>query len=167
MLDHLSIRALTQADAGAYNAFFERGVQAHPDTLRIAPEDFATAPFSTTPTADALTLAAVRDDGTWLGVVTVEREGGRAKRRHVAWILRMYVAAEHVGKGVGRALLRTALERAAVIPGVAKVNLTVAAHNDAAVALYRSEGFEPFAREEDAFRDPHPRAELSMSARVR
>jgi len=167
MLDDLSIRALTEADGPSYNAFFARGVQAHPNTLRIAPEDFAAVPFSTTPTNDAVTFAAVRDDGTWLGVVTVEREGGRAKRRHIAWILRMYVAAEHMGKGIGRALLRTALERAAVMPGVAKVNLTVAAHNDSAIALYTSEGFEPFAREEDAFRDPHPRAELSMSARIR
>jgi len=167
MLDDLSIRALTDVDGAAYNAFFERGVRTHPDTLRIAGEDFATLPFSTTSTDDAVTFAAVRDDGTWLGVVTVEREGGRMKRRHIAWILRMYVAREHMSKGIGRALLRTALERAAVMPGVAKVNLTVAAHNAAAIALYSSEGFEPFAREEDAFRDPHPRAELSMSARLR
>lgn len=39
------------------------------------------------------------------------------------------------------------------MPGVSKVNLTVAEDNDRARALYASEGFTVFAREEDAFRN--------------
>ena len=167
VLDRVSMRRLTEADAAEYNAFLKRGVGAHPDTLRIAAEDFEAAPFSTAPTEDAVTFATFCDEGVWLGVVTIERESGRAKRRHIAWVLRMYVDASHAGSGIGRALLRAALDRAAEMPGISKVNLTVAAHNEPAIALYVSEGFEPFAREEDAFRDPQPRAELSMWAPVR
>ncbi len=76
----------------------------------------------------------------------------------------MYVPRELTGQGIGMALFRAALARE--MPGVAKLNLTVAAHNANAVHLYESEGFVAFAREEDALRDPEPRAELMMSRRV-
>jgi ribosomal protein S18 acetylase RimI-like enzyme len=93
----------------------------------------------------------------------VERESGRAKRRHIAWVLRMYVSADAAGAGIGRKLLERAVARARELPGVHKLNLTVAAHNERAVGLYRSVGFREFAREEDAFRDPLPRCELTMA----
>jgi GNAT superfamily N-acetyltransferase len=159
------IAQLGAADAGAYNAFLTRGVREHPDTLRISERDIASSPFHIASTEGA-TFVARAPDGAWQGVVTVEREQGREKRRHVAWVLRMYVSASSAGGGVGRALLRRAIEHARELPGVAKVNLTVAAHNERAVALYESEGFRTFAREEDAFRDAAPRAELSMSMRL-
>ncbi|HEY6078729.1 MAG TPA: GNAT family N-acetyltransferase, partial [Polyangiaceae bacterium] len=69
--------------------------------------------------------------------------------------------------GVGRALLRAAVARARSCAGVDKVNLTVAAHNERAVGLYGSEGFQLIGREEDAFRDPTPRTELTMSLSLR
>jgi GNAT superfamily N-acetyltransferase len=163
---HLEIAALTAADADAYNAFLLRGVLAHPDTLRISPRDVAAAPFETDHGAEGSTFAAKAPGGDWLGIVTVEREAGREKRRHIAWVLRMYVAAEASGAGVGRALLLRAVARARELPGVEKVNLTVAAHNERAVQLYATCGFREFSRESDAFRDPEPRVELSMSLRL-
>lgn len=150
-------------DAAAYNAFLLIGIAAHPDTLRIAAADIESEPFATLATAEAATLVALSAQGEWQGVVTIEREQGRQKRRHIAWIYRMYVDARHSGAGVGRELLRAALTRARNMPGVTKVNLTVAAHNQSATHLYASEGFREFAREEDAFRDPQPRRELSMT----
>jgi GNAT superfamily N-acetyltransferase len=158
-----SLRALVDDDAPAYNAFLLQGVEQHPDTLRISPADIAAQPFKTPRDADSATFVAVAADGSWLGVVTVERETARSKRRHVAWVLRMYVDARAAGGGIGRALLRQAIACARGIEGVAKLNLTVAAHNQRAVALYESEGFVHFAREDDAFRDPTPRCELSLS----
>lgn len=161
--DDISLLALGAADQQAYNAFFRQGAVEHPDTLRISPADIAGAPFKTEHGGEGTTFAAVQQDGRWLGVVTLEREQGREKRRHIAWVLRMYVAQSGAGAGVGRKLLRAALERARTLPGVAKVNLTVAAHNARAVGLYESEGFRVIAREEDAFRDPVPRTELTMT----
>jgi ribosomal protein S18 acetylase RimI-like enzyme len=162
----VELRALGAADAARYNDFFESGAVAHPDSLRISPADIAAAPFKTEHGAEGTTFVAQGAEGEWLGVVTVEREAGREKRRHIAWVLRMYVAASGAGAGVGRKLLRAALARARELPGVAKVNLTVAAHNARAVGLYESEGFQIFARETDAFRDSEPRTELTLSLRL-
>jgi ribosomal protein S18 acetylase RimI-like enzyme len=86
-------------------------------------------------------------------VVAVERELGREKRRHVAWLVRMYVAPHATGQGIGRELLRAGIQRARRMPGIAKLNLTVAASNERAVRLYESEGFRVFSRETDAFRN--------------
>src|SRR3954470_42781 len=163
MNDAFSVSALGAADASAYNEFFTQGALQHPDTLRISPGDIAAAPFKTDHGVEGTTFAARDAGGQLLGVVTVEREAGREKRRHIAWILRMYVAQGVAGRGVGRALLRAALCRAGELPGVTKVNLTVAAHNARAIGLYESEGFRTIGREPDAFRDPEPRTELTMA----
>jgi ribosomal protein S18 acetylase RimI-like enzyme len=163
MQSNLTLRVLGADDAAAYNTFLRRGVLAHPDTLRISPADIAAAPFKTEHGDAGSTFAACDANGNWLGVVTVEREAGREKRRHIAWIYRMYVAQHAAGQGVGRALLAAAIARAGELSGVTKLNLTVAAHNARAVALYEAAGFSTFSREPDAFRDPEPRTELSMS----
>ncbi len=160
------ITELSAADAPLYNEFLLQGVAAHPDTLRIAAGDILATPFETDPGAEGTTFVARGAAGDWLGVVTVQREAGRQKRRHIAWVLRMYVAARAAGAGVGRALLLRAIDAARALPGVEKLNLTVAAHNERAVRLYESCGFREFSREEDAFRDPEPRTELSMSLRL-
>jgi RimJ/RimL family protein N-acetyltransferase len=157
------LRQLGAGDAAQYNQFFGQGTLAHPDTLRITVADIAATPFKTAHGAEGSTFVAEGAAGKWLGVVTLEREQGREKRRHIAWVLRMYVDAANAGAGLGRALLRAAVARARELPGVEKVNLTVAAHNSRAVGLYESEGFRTIGREEDAFRDPTPRAELTMS----
>ena len=161
-----TIRTLGASDAAAYNALLTRGVRQHPDTLRIAEADILERPFDTTPSVEAATFAAIAEDGSLLGTVAVERERGRQKRRHVAWLLRMYVPLEAAGQGVGRALLVRGIEFARSLPGVEKLNLTVAAHNARAVALYERHGFREFSREEDAFRDPSPRTEFSMALRL-
>lgn len=163
----MTVAQLDAGDADAYNEFFRAGSMAHPDTLRISPADIEAAPFRTIHPTGGATLAALDASGSWLGVVTIEREGGREKRRHIAWVLRMYVPAAHAGRGVGRALLRAAIDTARQLPGVDKLNLTVAAHNAHAVGLYESEGFRTFASEADAFRDTQPRTELSMTRELR
>ena len=160
------LEALTSADAERYNAFLSEGCERHPATLRIAPADIAAAPFATARSAEHCTLVALSAGGEWLGVGSLEREQGRLKRRHIAWIYRMYVAAP--GRGIGRALLRELKLLAGDMSGVSKLNLTVAAHNTAAVELYRSEGFREFSRETEAFFvGGQAISELSMSCLLR
>lgn len=161
----VKVQPLTPADAQRYNAFLSAGCERHPDTLRISAADISAAPFATHHSAESCTLVALSAEGEWLGVGTLEREQGRAKRRHIAWVLRMYVA--EPGRGIGRRLLRELKTLAADMPGVGKLNLTVAAHNAVAVELYRSEGFREFSREDDAFRAAGQSiSELSMSCRL-
>lgn len=162
-MSDVTVETLGARDAATYNAFFSEGAAAHPDTLRISPADIAATPFRTEHGAEGTTFVAKDAEGGWLGVVTIEREAGREKRRHIAWILRMYVAAGSAGRGVGRKLLQAVLARARELPGVQKLNLTVAAHNTRAVGLYESVGFRTFGREADAFRDAAPREELTMA----
>lgn len=144
------ITRLFREDAHRYNDFLRAACVQHPDTLRFAPADVDAAPFSVPSADEGCTLLALSPSGDWLGVGSVERERGREKRRHIAWVLRMYVATP--GLGIGRALLRELKREGLQLEGVNKLNLTVAAHNAAAIELYRSEGFREFSREEDAFR---------------
>lgn len=156
------ITPLTAADADRYNALVIAATKRHSDTLRMCEEDVVSVPFSTTQTSEAVTLVALDDNGEWLGVGSLEREQGRLKRRHVAWVVRMIVTAQ--GAGIGRAILRALKQHATTLPGVTKVNLTVASHNERAVQLYTSEGFVEFARETDGFYDGERAVtEVSMS----
>lgn len=155
------VRRLEAAETDAYNAYFTDGARLHPRTLRIAPDDIITAPFVVVG-SDRATLVALDGAGAWLGVGSLERELGRIKRRHVAWLVRMLVTDS--GRGVGRRLVRELVDEARRLPGVTKLNLTVAADNAAAVHLYLSEGFVEFSREPDAFRvEGDSITELSMS----
>jgi RimJ/RimL family protein N-acetyltransferase len=162
--DRFDLHQLTEADAERYNDYFSRGTIAHPLTLRISASDISSAPFGTAPTDDRQTIAAVRDKA-WLGVGTIEREAGRLKRRHIAWVVRMLVTVER--QGIGRSILRELKRRARLMAGIGKINLTVAANNTAAVHLYQSEGFSIFSREFDAFRvDGQSVEEFTMSCPV-
>ena len=82
-------------------------------------------------------------DGQLVGVVGVGREPA-AKERHRAVIRSMYVAPRARGRGVATALLDQALTAADAMPGVWQVTLTVTRGNDAAIALYRRQGFTPY-----------------------
>ncbi len=148
------IRLVTADEANRYNDFFKTGVLAHPDRFRIVPEDFAEMPFDPSPSANGFTLVATSENDDWFGVVSVEREAGRAKRRHIAWLVRMYVAETASGRGIGRALLRDAIARSGSdLFGVKQLNLTVLAANEPAKRLYLSEGFTVFAHEPNALHD--------------
>lgn len=74
---------------------------------------------------------AAREDGVLIGYAGLARMGGEAEVHTLA------VDPAHQGKGVGRALLRALLDGAAD----ATVFLEVRTDNEAAIALYRSEGF--------------------------
>jgi ribosomal protein S18 acetylase RimI-like enzyme len=163
--EDLRILVLTPEDSNRYNAFLRSGSEQHPDTLRFSPTDVIAAPFVSFVSGEGRTLVALSSADEWLGVGSIERERGREKRRHIAWILRMYVAKP--GRGIGRLLLRELKHSATAMAGITKLNLTVAAHNSAAVELYRSEGFVEFSRETDAFRvENRSVTELSMSCSV-
>ena len=63
--------------------------------------------------------------------------GGRCELR------KMYVAATHRGRGLGKRLVRHALDRARAL-GFRRVELETSTRLEAAVHLYESAGFRPF-----------------------
>jgi RimJ/RimL family protein N-acetyltransferase len=151
----MTIIELTEAEHfHAYKAFFTSGLEAHGDCFRITPEDEQREPFPTKGTPDSFTLGMVNPLGALVGVVSFERDGRTRKRfRHKGLLFRMYVAAEHGGKGIGRQLIDELLLRVQRDTDVEQINLTVVATNQPARKLYYKFGFRTFSVEKQAMKE--------------
>lgn len=145
----MEIRILTEADAAAYYALRLRALSEEPEAFGSTADEFAGTPLTDIaarlhPSDDAFFL------GVWapalVGCVRFVRDEGR-KDRHKAFISGMYVVPEIRGQGAGRALLQETLARAARLPGLEQVHLTVVTVNTAARTLYHSFGFVSYGVE--------------------
>jgi ribosomal protein S18 acetylase RimI-like enzyme len=85
-------------------------------------------------------------DGQLVGAVAIEFES-RAKVRHKAHLVGMFVAQAARGLGAGQALIQAAIAHARQRSEVKLITLTVTDGNDAAIALYQRAGFRPFGLE--------------------
>jgi GNAT superfamily N-acetyltransferase len=101
---------------------------------------------------DAMFVAV--EGGLPLGSVYAMRD---RSSRDVARIGGLWVAPEHRGRGVGRALVARALEWAGTI-GAVRAELWAPEHEPAAVALYARSGFRQTGRTRPFPRDPALRA---------
>src|SRR5690606_27381584 len=102
------------------------------------------------PADRAVTLGA-HVDGALAAMAGVARLG-HAKERHRAVLWGVYVAPEHRGAGLGRAIVARAIEEARSMGGVEALSLSVDAKNAPARALYDALGFVAWGTERDAFR---------------
>jgi RimJ/RimL family protein N-acetyltransferase len=98
--------------------------------------------------ADNFVLGAF-DGSTLVGMVGFYRDQ-RQKRRHKGWVWGMYVSQEGRGKGAGRALVSSLLDRARALPDLRCVLLTVATTQQAARRLYSGLGFRSIGIEPKA-----------------
>ena len=89
-------------------------------------------------------LVAVADGGV-VGCAGLHLTGLSMRRSHVR-MLGIGIAEEWQGKGLGRRLVQRLVDWADNWAGVLRIELTVHADNDRAVALYRSFGFEEEGR---------------------
>ena len=147
------IRQLSEADAEAYRALRLHLLQVSPDAYGSSYEAEIKRPIAHT--ADRLraqsdpeigfTLGAF--DHNLVGMVTVLREQG-PKIGHKATIFAMGVAASARGRGIGRALLSEAIERARRLEGLEQLLLTVALPNEPARNLYHALGFISYGIDE-------------------
>ena len=145
------VRMLGPADATLYRALRLRALREHPDAFTSCYAEDRDQPVE----AAAQRLAAHPFWGAYqhaelYGFVGLEREL-RAKNRHKATVMGMYVAPEVGGHGVGRALLE-ALVRHARANGLESLVLTVTEGNQRARRLYEAAGFRSFGIEPDAIR---------------
>ena len=112
--DTIAIRPLTSADASAYRALRLRGLREHPEAFTSSHEEDEHQPVQAAETR----LASSRQSfwGAYrgkelCGVVGLERET-RAKNRHKATVVGMYVAPEAAGHQLGARLLQALLAQA-------------------------------------------------------
>lgn len=145
------VRMLGPADATLYRALRLRALRDHPDAFTSSYAEDRDQPLE----ASAQRLAAhafwgAYQGGELYGFVGLEREL-RAKNRHKATVVGMYVAPEVTGQGVARALL-AALVRHARANGLESLVLTVTDGNPRAQRLYEAAGFRAFGTEPDAIR---------------
>jgi ribosomal protein S18 acetylase RimI-like enzyme len=152
-MDALEIRPLVATDAPAYRALRLRGLREHPDAFTSSYEEDVQQPLQVTEAR----LASVRQTfwgafrgGELAGVVGLERET-RAKNRHKAHVVGMYVAPEAAGRGLGAQLLQALLARCRE-EGLESVVLTVTEGNASARRLYESCGFRSFGVEPRAIK---------------
>jgi ribosomal protein S18 acetylase RimI-like enzyme len=146
----MEIRALRPEDAAAFQALRLQGLLECPAAFASShAEEVGTALTTIAErlaTQDDRALFGAFDAGVLAGTVGIQRESMR-KLAHKAHVWGVYVAPPARGAGIGRALLTAALGFAATTLGVRQVTLGVNGQNAAAIALYRSLGFETFGVE--------------------
>lgn len=149
----MEIRRLTTADAPAYRALRLQGLREHPEAFTSSWEEDEAQPLAATEARLAsphqLLWGAV-DGGALRGIVGLELLR-RAKERHKARVVGMYVPAGLAGRGIGGALLQALLAHARQAR-LGDLVLTVTEGNASALNLYRKLGFEAFGTEPRAIR---------------
>ena len=148
------VRHLTATDAPAFRALRLRALREHPEAFTSSHEEDEKLSLAATgqrlqPGGESLFWGAF-EAAALCGIVGLEREQ-RAKNRHKATVVGMYVAPECAGRGVGRALVDAVL-REARGSGLELLVLTVTEGNQAATRLYERAGFLSFGVEPDAIR---------------
>ncbi|TWO70904.1 GNAT family N-acetyltransferase [Caenimonas sedimenti] len=149
----VEIRLLAPPDAAAYRALRLRALREHPDAFTSSHDEDERLPLSTS--AERLASSRITFWGAFLrselcGMVGLERET-RAKNRHKATVVAMYVAPEAAGHGIGASLL-AALIAECRAEGIESLVLTVTDGNDKPRALYEKAGFRSFGVEPRAIK---------------
>lgn len=152
----ITLRLLSEADLAIYWPLRLRALKEEPESFGGSYEESVQFSEETRRSRlkcndDAFVFGAFYNNLELIGTAGLFRVIGN-KSRHKGTLWGMYVAPEHRGKGVGKALARAILERAATLPDLEQVNLTVVVTRAAARNLYLSLGFEPYGLEKNALK---------------
>ncbi len=161
----MKIRRFAETDAEALRALRLEGLKNHPENFGADHDYEAAQPLEWWKKR----IAGGSGFGAWegdalIGVIVFGRHTEK-KHRHQGTIGGFYVRPAARGKGVGDALMKTALEEAA--KSVEHVTLTVTASNAGAIRLYARNGFTTVGRMIASIRvDGVDHDEIAMHRRV-
>jgi RimJ/RimL family protein N-acetyltransferase len=149
-----TVQRLTAADAQAYRTLMLPAYAGHPEAFTSTAEERAALPLAWWQhrLSDDTVIGARDAQGALVGAVALTTER-RARTRHKAALVGMYVQPSQRGRGLGRRLVQAVLAEAARQPALRLVQLTVTDGNHAALALYQGCGFQVFGREPMAVAD--------------
>jgi len=151
----MNVRQLDPADALAYQTLRLEALRESPTAFSASYEDeigrsLEEVAARITPAADgSLRMFGIFEATDLCGfVATVHPQ--RAKLRHSVELAGMYVAPASRRRGLASALLQEVIRDVRSMAGIRRIKLSVNATNVAAIALYRSAGFERYGIEPDA-----------------
>jgi ribosomal protein S18 acetylase RimI-like enzyme len=148
----MEIRRLNGGDAENYRALRHEALIKNPEAFGSSYEDekyYEASDYSQRLDNKSTYTFGAFEEGQLVGVVTLVQEG-KVKMKHRANIFAMYVTSSYRGKGVGRELVKTAIQQAGVLSSVEQIYLTVNASNEPAKKLYYSLGFRTYGVDKNA-----------------
>ena len=146
----MEIRFLTAEDAAQWSRLRLEALQLEPAAFSSSVEEHQALPIEAvknrlSANPDSFVVGAF-EQGCLFGMAGFHRDTG-PKTRHKGRVWGVYVTPSERGQGLSRRMMKILLERAAAIAGLEQVLLSVTATQTAALALYRSLGFESFGTE--------------------
>jgi ribosomal protein S18 acetylase RimI-like enzyme len=145
----ISIRVLNAADAAVFKAIRLHALQESSSAFGSSYEEEKDRTEEqwvqfVSPGANRNIIGAF-ENNLLIGIVGVGRESG-LKCTHAGFIRTMFVDPAYRDRGVGKALVSNAIEKARAMPGLDHLTLAVNATNEAAIRLYRAMGFVEYGR---------------------
>lgn len=150
----MEIRRLNGGDAEGYRLLRHEALLKNPEAFSSSYEDevkYEAADYKQRLDNKFTYTFGAFDENQLVGVVTLVPEG-KVKLKHRANIFAMYVTSSQRGRGLGRELVKTAIQQAAELNIVEQIHLTVTSSNEPAKKLYASLGFETYGVEKNALR---------------
>ena len=153
-MNSIEIRVLTSDDVEAYWHCRLEALERDPAAFSSSVEDhlkLSREEIRRRLTADPANnfVFGVFADGKLRGTAGFVRET-QPRSRHKGRIWGAYLSAELRGRGIGRRMLQTVLDRATKIEGLEQIILSVTTTQAVAIATYRSLGFTSFGVEPNA-----------------
>ncbi len=146
------LRQLTEADVEIYRELRAYCLRESPRAFTNSYEEFSQRTLDSIAQQfrghDSFTLGAFEDDRL-VGMVGFYRESA-LKLRHKGYLVSMYVLPKYRSRGIARALLVDAVDRAKRLPDLKQLLLGVVVTQATAKRLYESLGFVVYGREPDA-----------------
>ncbi len=155
----MHVAPLAASDVPRYRALMLHAYTAAPDSFTSTADERSAEPEAwwlrrtADPSGQTLTWGAFHEDRL-VGAVTVDFND-RAKTRHKARLVGLFVHESCRGRGGGAKLVQAALDAARARPEVRVATLTVTEGNAAAMQLYERFGFQRFGVEPMAIETPH------------